>query len=331
MTDLSKISIKKKREILKRIAEEIRPSRRVLISTHVNPEGDAIGSALALALALNEMSKATVVWTQDPVPEMLQFLPGAKNILHQVPEDQTFDLAIAVDCGDRERLGDEFSKVKYVNKFINIDHHGSNRFFGDLNYVDPSASSAAEIIYDLLRLIPVRMNRSMAENIYTGVLTDTGSFHYSNTTAKTFSVARACLLAGVDPWQVAERIYETQPLARLRLLPLVLRTLDVDGDGRVSYMVVTQAMLREAGASVAMTEDIINFPRSLQTAEVAILFRELSPEQYRVSLRSKGKVNVAQIAGSFQGGGHPNAAGCTVSGQWAEVKARVLERVRASL
>ena len=128
-------------------------------------------------------------------------------------------LAFALDCGDQPRLGEEFNKVKSIGKIINIDHHVSNSFFGELNLVDPQASSAAEIIYDLIRVLPVPLTPAMAENIYTGLLTDTGSFHYSNTSPKTFAVARACVLAGVDPWKVAEEVYETQPLSRLRLLP----------------------------------------------------------------------------------------------------------------
>lgn len=330
MNGLSKASTKKKRKILKRIVEDIQSTRSFLVGTHIHPEGDAIGSALALALALREITKEAVVLIQDPVPQMLQFLPGAKEIIHQAPPGKSFEAAIAVDCGDRERLGEEFLKTQ-VPKVINIDHHTSNRYFGQFNYVDPAASSTAEIIYDLLRLIPVRMNLAIAENIYTGILTDTGSFRYSNTTAHAFAVARACLKAGVDPWRVAERIYETQPLARLRLLPLVLKTLEVEEGGRLSFVAVTQEMLKEVGATDDMTEELVNFPRSLQTAEVALLFRELSPGEYRVSLRSKGKVNVAQIAETFQGGGHPNAAGCTVSGNFSEVKTRILKQVRALL
>ncbi|MCX5908183.1 MAG: bifunctional oligoribonuclease/PAP phosphatase NrnA [Deltaproteobacteria bacterium] len=301
-----------------------------MFSSHVNPEGDAIGAILALGLALEGMAKEAVVLNQDPIPEMLNFLPGAERIIHQAPETGV-DIVFALDCGDRERLGEEFAKVKRVGKIINIDHHVSNNFFGDINYVDPQASSASEIIYELLQAIPMKMTVAIAENIYTGILTDTGSFHYSNTSPQTFSVARACLLAGVDPWKVADKVYETQPLARLRLLSQVLQTLTVEEEGRVSYVVVTQAMLEKAGAAAAHTEDMVNFPRSLENAEVAILFRELSPEKYRVSLRSRGKADVTQVAQAFQGGGHRSASGCTVAGNFAEVKAKVLERVRASL
>ncbi len=322
---------KKKPASLRRIAEEIRAGQHFLISTHVNPEGDAIGSVLAMALALKELGKEAVVLTQDPVPEVLDFLPMAGEIIHEAPAGDRFDVALSLDCGDRERLGEEFSRVKAIGKLINIDHHISNKFFGDLNFVNPRASSAAEIIYDLIRTIPVPLNRAIAENIYVGVMTDTGSFHYSNTSPKTFATAKACLEAGVEPWRMAEKVYECQPLQRLRLLHLVLGTLEVGDEGRVSSVLVAKSMMAETGASPAMTEDFINFPRSLKGTEVALLFREISPEEYRVSLRSRGSVNVARIAEGFQGGGHAQAAGCTVAGTLAEVKARVLERVRAVL
>jgi len=331
LTGLSGLSTKKKTAILRRIAEEVRSNDCFLVGSHVNPEGDAIGSILALGLVLKGLGKRVQVLNQDPTPEVLSFLPGAEEIIHQAPKNVPFDVALALDCGDKARLGEEFGKVKKIGKIINIDHHVSNRHFGDINLVDPTASSAAEILFDLLRYIPVKMSPAVAENIYTGILTDTGSFHYSNTSPKTFSVARSCLLAGVDPWKVAEKVYESQPLLRLRLLPLVLATLEVEGGGRIPYVVVTQKMMEEAGASVALTEDFINFPRSVKGSEVALLFREISPEKFRVSLRSRGSVDVARIAGEFQGGGHPQAAGCTVEGSLSEVKSKVLKRVKAAL
>lgn len=271
------------------------------------------------------------ILTQDPVPEVLTFLPGAQEIVHRAPLDGRFDMAFALDCGDRARLGEEFNKVKGIGKIVNIDHHVSNGFFGDLNLVDPRASSAAEIIFDLVRILGAPFTREVAENIYTGLLTDTGSFHYSNTSPQTFAAARACVLAGVDPGEVSQKVYDTQPLPRLRLLPRVLDTLAFSAGGRVSSVIVTQQMLKEAGATVAMTEDFINFPRSVQGVEVALLFREVTPQKYRVSMRSCGAVDVARIAGQFQGGGHPAASGCTVEGSLSEVQAKILEAVRAVL
>jgi len=280
---------------------------------------------------LKSLGKEVQILTQDPVPEVLAFLPGAQEIVHRAPLDGRFDMAFALDCGDRARLGEEFNKVKGIGKIVNIDHHVSNGFFGDVNLVDPRASSAAEIIFDLVRILGAPFTREVAENIYTGLLTDTGSFHYSNTSPQTFAAARACVLAGVDPGEVSQKVYDTQPLPRLRLLPRVLDTLEFSEGGRVSSVIVTQQMLKEAGATVAMTEDFINFPRSVQGVEVALLFREVTPQKYRVSMRSCGAVDVARIAGRFQGGGHPAASGCTVEGSLSEVQAKILEAVRAVL
>jgi phosphoesterase RecJ-like protein len=327
----SRLSKRKRKEILRTIAEETRECRSFLISTHQNPEGDAIGSILALGLALKSLGKEVQILTQDPVPEVLAFLPGAQEIVHRAPLDGRFDMAFALDCGDRARLGEEFNKVKGIGKIVNIDHHVSNGFFGDVNLVDPRASSAAEIIFDLVRILGAPFTREVAENIYTGLLTDTGSFHYSNTSPQTFAAARACVLAGVDPGEVSQKVYDTQPLPRLRLLPRVLDTLAFSEGGRVSSVIITQQMLKEAGATVAMTEDFINFPRSVQGVEVALLFREVTPQKYRVSMRSCGAVDVARIAGRFQGGGHPAASGCTVEGSLSEVQAKILEAVRAVL
>ena len=220
MTGLSELSKKKRTTILRRIAEEVRAHDSFLVGSHVNPEGDAIGSILALGLALEESGKKGA--GSKPGPHARgSFLPSRGRGNHPSGPGRTCRSMWLWPwiAGTRSRLGEEFGKVKKIGKIINIDHHVSNRHFGDINLVDPTASSAAEILYDLLRYIPVKMTPAVAENIYTGILTDTGSFHYSNTSPKTFSVARACLLAGVDPWKVAEKVYETQPLARLRLLP----------------------------------------------------------------------------------------------------------------
>jgi len=320
----------KRKEILKEIAETVRKEKSFLIASHENPEGDAIGSILALGLALQQMGKKVTIFNPDPVPEVLAFLPGAGEIVRRTPENDRFDAALALDCGDKKRLGRTFPRSEKIGRLINVDHHASNTRFGDVNLVDPRASSTAEMVFDLLREIPINISRPIGENIYTGILTDTGSFHYSNTAAKTFAVARVCVLAGVEPWKIAEKVYETQPAARLRLLPRVLETLKIEEEGRVSYVVVTQRMLTRAEAAPALTEDFINYPRSVKGTEVALLFREIQPKKYRVSFRSRGKIDVSRISRVFQGGGHPNAAGCTVEGTLREVKAKVLAKVRAA-
>lgn len=330
MTVLSEPSRTKRKKILRKIAEIIRRDKEFLIASHENPEGDAIGSILALGLGIRKLGKRVTVFNPDPIPEVLTFLPGAGKIVRRIPENHRFDAAFALDCGDPKRLGEAFPKPEKIGRLINVDHHASNTRFGDIKLVNPQASSTAEMVFDLLREVPVKISRPIGENIYTGILTDTGSFHYANTTDRTFAVARECVLAGVKPWRIAERVYETQPPARLRLLPLVLKTLEIEEGGRVSSVVVTRRMLTRAGAAPALTEDFINFPRSVKGTEVALLFREIQPKKYRVSLRSRGKIDVSRISRMFLGGGHPNAAGCTVEGTLGEVKAKVLSRVRAA-
>ena len=330
MTVSSAPSRTKRTRVLKEIAETVRRGKKFLVASHENPEGDAIGSILSLAWGLRQLGKKVTVFNSDPVPETLAFLPGAEKIVRRPPGNAVFDAAFALDCGDRKRLGEAFPGSGRIGRLINVDHHGSNTKFGDLNLVDPRASSAAEMVFGLMRELSVKITRPIAENIYTGILTDTGSFHYSNTTPNTFAVARECVLAGVNPWKIAEKVYETQPLARLRLLPLVLKTLKVEERGRVSSVMVTRRMLARAGAAPALTEDFINYPRSVKGAEVALLFREVGPRKYRVSFRSRGKVDVSVISRTFQGGGHPNAAGCTVEGTRQQVRAKVLKQVRAA-
>ncbi len=330
MTVSSKTSKTKRKEILKKIAETIRRGKRFLVASHENPEGDAIGSILALGLALRQMGKKVTIFNPDPVPEVLAFLPGAATVVRRPSEKIRFDAAFALDCGDKKRLGEAFPNPERIGRLINVDHHGSNTRFGELNFIDPRASSAAELVFELLRAVSAKFSRPIGESIYTGILTDTGSFHYSNTTAKTFAVARECVLAGVEPWKIAEKVYETQPAARLVLLPRVLKSLKIEEGGRVSSLVVTQRMLTRSGAAPALTEDFINYPRSVKGTEVALLFREIQRKKYRVSFRSRGKIDVSRISRIFQGGGHPNAAGCTVEGTLREVKAKVLAQVRAA-
>ena len=330
MTVSSEASRTKRKRILKEIAETIRRGKEFLVASHENPEGDAIGSILALGEALRQLGKKVTIFNADPVPEILAFLPGTEEIVRRPPENGRFDAAFALDCGDRKRLGERFPGPERIGRLINVDHHGSNTYFGEINFVDPGASSAAEMVFDLMRELSVEISLPIGKNVYTGILTDTGSFHYTNTTPQAFAVARACLLAGVNPWEIAERVYESQPIARLILLPLVLKTLKLEEDGRVSSVVVTKRMLARAGAMPALTEDFINFPRSVKGAEVAILFREVGPRKYRVSFRSRGKIDVSRISRMFQGGGHPNAAGCTVAGTLREVRAKVLKQVRAA-
>ena len=314
-----------------RIVEEIKRNKAFLIASHINPEGDAIGSALALAISLKNIGKEVTVFNQDPIPRNLQFLPMSSEIIHEIDGTLSFDAAFVLDCGDLDRVGKEIEKIRKIRKIINIDHHMTNSGFGDLRLVDSQSSSTAELIYAVIKDIPIEITYEIALNIYTAILTDTGAFCNSNTTEGTFHIASEMVRIGVNPANVAEKIYQEMPVSRLKLLGLVLNTLEILGNGRIAFVAVTLSMLRKTGATPELTEDMINYPRSILGVKVAVLFREVSRNYYKISFRSNKDIDVADIAREFGGGGHPNASGGNVGGSLLEVKGKVFEAVSKRL
>lgn len=307
------------------IVTALRAGERFLVASHVTPEGDTVGSQLALCLALQDMGKSVVAYNSDPIPRNIRFLPYAENIITQIDPEATFDAAIVVDAADLSRIGAGLAEaLPRCRQVINIDHHKTNSGFGDLRFVDPGASATGEVVYRLLKAIPITITHEIALNLYVTILTDTGSFHYTNSTPAAFRIAGEMVSLGVRPWNVAEKIYESNPAARMRLLGKVLASLDLTPDGKIASVVVSRADLKAYGCTADLTDGYINFPRSIEGVEVALMFREEGEALYKVSLRSRGNVDVAAIAGLFGGGGHRNAAGCQVRGPLAEVKARVL-------
>ncbi|MEW6720661.1 MAG: bifunctional oligoribonuclease/PAP phosphatase NrnA [Thermodesulfobacteriota bacterium] len=303
---------------------------RFLIACHENPEGDAIGSELALALALRKMGKTAAVLNADPVPENLRFLPGADTV--RMEEDGSkYEVAVVVDCGSPERTGRVEAELRKPPLLVNIDHHRTNGVRGDLALVDPDAAAAGLLVYRVLAAMGCPIDRDIAENIYVAVLTDTGSFHYGNSSPEAFEVAGEMVRLGVDPWSVAEQVYETQSLSRLRLLGRALSSLEIALEGKVASITTMLSDLAEAGAGKDLMEGFINYPRSVLGAEVAVSFREEQGGAFRVSFRSKGRVDVSEVAARFGGGGHRNAAGCTVQGSISEVKRKVFDALGAAL
>lgn len=303
---------------------------RFLIACHENPEGDAIGSELALALALRKMGKTAVVLNADPVPENLRFLPGADTVLME-EDGSKYEVAVVVDCGSPDRTGRVEAELRKPPLLVNIDHHRTNGVCGALALVDPDAAAAGLLVYRVLEAMGCRIDRDIAENIYVAVLTDTGSFRYGNSSPEAFRVAGEMVRLGVDPWSVAEQVYETQSLSRLRLLGRALSSLEIALGGKVASITTMLADLADAGAGKDLMEGFINYPRSVQGAEVAVSFREEQGGDFRVSFRSKGRVDVSEVAARFGGGGHRNAAGCTVPGSVSEVKRKVYEALGAAL
>lgn len=314
---------------LSAIRRVLREKDRFLIACHENPEGDAIGSELALALALRKMGKTATVLNADPVPGNLLFLPGAGTVVF-AEDGSKYDVAVVVDCGSPDRTGALVGKeLRKCPLLVNIDHHRTNGDRGDLSLVDPEAAATGLLIHRVLSAMGCEIGLDVATNIYVAVLTDTGSFHYGSSSPEAFEVAGEMVRRGVDPWAVAEQVYETQSAGRLRLLGRVLDSLEVYADGRVACITTMREDLREFAAGKDALEGFINYPRSIVGVEVAVSLREEEGGVFRVSFRSKGRVDVSAVAARFGGGGHRNAAGCTVPGTLADVKKRVLGELAA--
>lgn len=306
------------------IARELRDNKRFLLTTHVNPDGDAIGSLGALALVLEDMGKKVLAYCQDEIPGFLRFLPYSDRIVKEIPGPDRFDVAVVLDCGELDRIGNAAEVLQHVEKIIHIDHHSSSDDFGQLNLVRPECSSTAEILYDIIQAIPASLSREAAENIYTAILTDTGSFRFANTTARALEIAAEMVALGVTPDKIASEVYDSMSPERLRLLARSLHTLTLRANGRLATMQVSQRMLEETKTTVVDTDGFVNYPRGISTAEMAIFFREMDSGKVNVSLRSRGKLNVAEFARSYDGGGHHNAAAFRAEGSLPEVVEEIL-------
>lgn len=306
------------------IARELRDNKRFLLTTHVNPDGDAIGSLGALALVLEDMGKKVVAYCQDEIPGFLRFLPYSDRIVREIPGPDRFDVAVVLDCGELDRIGNAAAVMQQVEKIIHIDHHSSSDDFGQLNLVRPECSSTAEILYEIIQAIPMSLSPEAAENIYTAILTDTGSFRFANTTARALEIAAEMVALGVAPDKMASEVYDSMSPERLRLLAMSLQTLTLRANGRLATMQVSRRMLEQTKTTVMDTDGFVNYPRGISTAEMAIFFREMDSGKVNVSLRSRGKLNVAEFARTYDGGGHHNAAAFRAAGSLDEVVEEIL-------
>jgi phosphoesterase RecJ-like protein len=318
-----------RREKVNRIIDVIASGRTFLITSHVRLDGDAVGSELALYHLLRNMGKEAVVYNQDETPGSYRFLPGAEEIIHSLVTVDLFDAAFVLDCSEIDRVGEAASRILGIRTIVNIDHHLSNRGNFGLSFADPGASSVGELLYRLIEKMGAPVTREIAVNLYAAIVTDTGSFRYSNTGADTFRIAGELVRMGADPYGVAEKIYETHPREKIRLMEKVLGTLEFAWDGRISTLWVSKKMFEDAGALPEHTEHFVDLARSIDGVEVAAFFTEIERHLYRVSLRSKGRMNVAKVAGLFGGGGHFSAAACRINGRLDDVKNRIVQAVMA--
>ncbi len=320
---------------LKKVIAYIKRNKSFLITTHTNPEADAIGSELALYRLLKILNKRVTIINEDPLPYGHSFLPCADKIIKfkNNLKNIKFDCFIILDCSDLTRCGEVY-RLNMDNKpIINIDHHISNERFGDINWVDTRVSSCAQLIYELYKKIHLPLDRKIALLLYVGIMSDTGSFRYSNTNSLTHRIASELLQYNLNVWRIYRNLYGNIPFEDMRLLISILPTMKLTAEGKVVWFQIRQNLLRNRKLSFDLSESVLNFGRSVKDAEVVVLFKENLgvKDEIRVNFRSQGKIDVNKIAQYFGGGGHKTAAGATVKGKIDQVRKEVLAKIRESL
>ncbi len=306
----------------------MRENERFAVLSHVRPDGDALGSQLALALSLQQLGKKVRVWNEDGMLEKYSFLPRGDLLTKPPHTAEDVDAAIALDTAIQNRLGTAFTAVRSAKIWINIDHHLSNPGYGDLVHVDPTAPATGQIIFDLIKSQDFPFDREIAENLYAAISTDTGSFQYPKTSARTFEVAAELVCTGIDVGQLSQQLYENYPRRRVELLRELLRTMRFERDGRVASFSLSLQTAAELQVLPEDNEGLIDHLRAIRGVIVAVFFEELADGKVRVSMRSKSDaVDVCAICQKFGGGGHTLAAGARVRGTLAEVERNVLEEI----
>lgn len=308
--------------MLSQVVELIENKQNFAITTHVRPDGDGVGSSLGLYWLLRSLGKSAEVIACDEIPGAYQSLPGVEDIRRVKAIDKQYDAVFIIECSDVFRPGISDLEKEFT---VNIDHHATSEHFGSINWIDSTASAVGEMIYNLCKAIGGRITAEIAECLYMALVTDTGSFHYSNTTDRTLKVASELLKSGAKPAKIAEAVYNSYPWSRIELLRRVLATVRRDPSGQVASMRQTLEMRKVAGAVDGDNNGFVNIPLAAKEVEAVVYTREVGPNEYRVSLRSKGDINVAKVAEKFGGGGHKNAAGCRAVGDWDEIESKLVD------
>jgi len=311
--------------VLSQVVELIENKQNFAITTHIKPDGDGVGSSLGLCWLLRSLGKSAEVVVRGDIPLAYRSLPGAAEIRDIESIDRDYDAIFVIECSDLDRpgirgLGDQFT--------VNIDHHATSEHFGTVNWIDSTASAVGEMIFNLVKAIGGRVTREIAECVYMALVTDTGSFHFSNTTDRTLKVASELIKAGAKPAAISEAVYNNYPWSRIELMRQVMSTVKRDESGKVASLRQTLKMREEAEAVDGDNNGFVNIPLAARDILACVYMREIGDNAYRVSLRSKGDINVARIAERWGGGGHRNAAGLRIEGDWDEKEGELVEAVR---
>jgi len=299
--------------MLSQVVELIENKQSFAITTHVRPDGDGIGSSLGLCWLLRSLGKSAEVIVRDGIPAAYAQLPGADEIKQISEVNGKYDAIFVIECSDLARPGIKGLENQFT---VNIDHHATSEHFGTINWIDQTASAVGEMIYNLCKAIGGRITREIAECVYLALVTDTGSFHFPNTTDRTLKVASELIKVGVKPAQISEVVYNSYPWSRIELMRQVLATVQRSESGTIAWMRQTLEMAESSEAVDGDNNGFVNIPLAAKEVEAVVYMREVQPNAYRVSLRSKGCINVARVAEKFGGGGHKNASGCRVEGDW---------------
>jgi phosphoesterase RecJ-like protein len=301
------------------LLDVIRRGHRFVIASHQRPDGDAIGSSLAMALALRAAGKEAIVITDGIPAAFLLPFPEVAGIQIAPEVSGTFDAALIMECSELARTG-----VRGLDRspVMNIDHHPGNKSYGTINWIDESAAACGEMVFTLIEALGLPLTKDVATHVYLAVLTDTGSFHFSHLSARTYEIARRCVEAGADPQWIARTHYDSNSLARVRIFGAVMNAMVIADEGRIALLAITRKTMEDLGGTSDDLEGLINFPLTVKDIEAVAFFKEVGDNDWRVSMRSKGAVDTGLIARANGGGGHTNASGCSARGSLDEVNRR---------
>jgi len=314
--------------VLSQVVELIETKQKFGITTHIKPDGDGVGSSLGLCWLLRSLGKDAEVLVHGDVPIAYRSLPGVDDIRDIEAIDSKYDAIFVIECSDLMRPGIDGLHSEFT---VNIDHHATSEHFGTINWIDSTASAVGEMIYNLCKAIGGKITKDIAECVYMALVTDTGSFHFSNTSERTLKVASELVKAGAKPAKISEAVYNNYPWSRIELMRQVLATVKRDDTGRIATIRQTLEMQDEAGSVDGDNNGFVNIPLAARDVVAAIYMREIAPGQYRASLRSKGEINVAKVAEKFGGGGHRNASGLSIDGDWDEKEREIIEALQVAV